>query len=114
MKLLLFFCFVLLFGLFGSSLKKPVPATAEKPPVILNDTIDFASQVQPILVKNCSPCHFTGGKMYDKLPFDKDTTIINHQATVLKRIKGDENTLIRSFIAQKTKPNNKVSPTNNQ
>ncbi len=103
MKLLLFFCFILLFGLFGSSLKKPVPAMAKKPPIILNDTIDFASQVQPILVKNCSPCHFTGGKMYDKLPFDKDTTIINHQATVLKRIKGDENTLIRSFIAQKTK-----------
>ena len=103
MKLLLFFCFILLFGLFGSSLKKPAAAIAEKPAIILKDTIDFVSQVQPILIKNCSPCHFTGGKMYEKLPFDKDTTIINHQATVLKRIKGEENTLIRSFIEQKTK-----------
>ena len=103
MKLLLSFCFILLFGLVGSSLKKPLPTTVEKPPIILDDTIDFTSQVQPILVKNCSPCHFTGGKMYDKLPFDKDTTIINHQATVLKRIKGEENTLIKSFIEQKTK-----------
>ena len=103
MKLLLFFCFILLFGLFGSSLKKPAEAIAEKPAIILKDTIDFTRQVQPILVKNCSPCHFTGGKMYDKLPFDKDTTIINHQATVLKRIKGEENTLIRSFIEQQTK-----------
>ena len=103
MKLLLFFCFILLFGLFGSSLKKPAAPPPEKPAIILKDTIDFTSQVQPILVKNCSPCHFTGGKMYDKLPFDKDTTIINHQVTVLKRIKGEENTLVRSFIEQKTK-----------
>jgi len=103
MKLLLFFCFILLFGLFGSSLKKPAAPPAAKLAIIAKDTIDFNTQVQPILVKNCSPCHFTGGKMYDKLPFDKDTTIINHQATVLKRIKGEENTLIRSFFEQKTK-----------
>ena len=100
MKLLLFFCFILLFGLFGSSLKKHVAPAPEKPVIISTDTIDFASQVQPILVKNCSPCHFTGGKMYERMPFDKDTTIINHEKGVLKRIKGDENTLIKSFIIQ--------------
>ena len=100
MKLLLFFCFILLFGLFGSSLKKPAPALVEKPPVILNDTIDFASQVLPILVKNCSPCHFTGGKMYEKMPFDKDTTIINHEKGILKRIKGEENLVLKAFIEQ--------------
>ena len=71
--------------------------------MVLKDTIDFATQVQPILVKNCSPCHFTGGKMYEKMPFDKDTTIINHQAGILKRIKGEENTLIRSFVEQRSK-----------
>ena len=71
--------------------------------IILKDTIDFTTQVQPILVKNCSPCHFTGGKMYEKMPFDKDTTIINHQAGILKRIKGEENTLIRSFVEQRSK-----------
>ena len=71
--------------------------------IILKDTIDFTTRVQPILVKNCSPCHFTGGKMYEKMPFDKDTTIINHQAGILKRIKGEENTLIRSFVEQRSK-----------
>lgn len=64
------------------------------------DTIQFTSDIQPILVKNCSPCHFPGGKMYARLPFDKDTTIINHQAGVLRRIKGDENTIIKTFIQQ--------------
>lgn len=72
----------------------------EKPLIILKDTIDFASQVQPILVKNCSPCHFAGGKMYERMPFDMDTTIINHEKGILKRIKGDENAVIKIFIGQ--------------
>lgn len=102
MKLLLFFCFILLFGLFGSSLKKSAISIPEKekPALLLTDTINFTSQVQPILLKNCSPCHFTGGKMYERMPFDKDTTIINHEKGVLKRIKGEENDLIKSFIQQ--------------
>ena len=102
MKVFLFFCFILLFGLFGSSLKKPTKPNPEreKPTLLLTDTIDFTSQVQPILVKNCSPCHFTGGKMYERMPFDKDTTIINHEKGILKRIKGEENIVLRTFIQQ--------------
>ena len=41
--------------------------------------------------------------MYERMPFDKDTTIINHQAGILKRVKGEENTLIRSFIQEQLK-----------
>ena len=37
-----------------------------------NDTISFTLQIQPILVNHCSPCHFTGGKMYEKLPLIKE------------------------------------------
>lgn len=102
-KLLLLLAFILVFALFGSDIKKPAPALPATSSLQIADTINFASQIQPILVKNCSPCHFTGGKMYDKMPFDKDTTIINHEKGILKRIKGDENTLIRSFILQQTK-----------
>src|SRR4026208_725999 len=100
MKLLLLLGFLILFGWLGSGIKKPSVEAAVKPVVILKDTIDFTAQVQPILVKNCSPCHFTGGKMYERMPFDKDTTIINHENGVLKRIKGDENTLIKTYILQ--------------
>src|SRR6188474_318612 len=64
-------------------------------------SIDFEKEIKPILIKNCSPCHFPGGKMYGRLPFDKDTTIVNHSASVLKRIKGaEENALIKEFISQ--------------
>jgi len=58
----------------------------------------FHSQIQPILVKNCSPCHFTGGKMYERMPFDKDTIIINHEAGILRRIKGEENLIIKTLF----------------
>lgn len=94
---------ILVFALFGSDIKRPTPAAKPVSTVQKTDTIDFASQIQPILVKNCSPCHFTGGKMYDKMPFDKDTTIVNHEKGILKRMKGDDNTLIKSFILQQTK-----------
>jgi hypothetical protein len=63
--------------------------------------IGFDKEIKPIFIKNCSPCHFTGGKMYERLPFDKDTTIINHSAAILKRIKNEEeNTLLSNFIDQ--------------
>jgi subtilase family serine protease len=68
------------------------------------EQIDFEKLVKPILVKNCSPCHFTGGKMYERLPFDKDTTIINHNEKILRRIKNEEeNTILKTFILQNKK-----------
>ena len=63
--------------------------------------IDFDREIRPIFIKNCSPCHFPGGKMYERLPFDKDTTIFNHSAGILKRIKNkEENALLTKFISQ--------------
>lgn len=103
MKLLLLLGFVLMFAVLGSDVKKPKAVSATKSTIQTVDTIYFTNQIQPILVKHCSPCHFTGGKMYDRLPFDQDTTIINHEKGILKRIKGDDNTLIKAFIAQQTK-----------
>ena len=103
MKLFFFFAFMTLFGWLGSDTKRSTPTVAAASATDITDTIDFVTQIQPILVKNCSPCHFTGGKMYEKMPFDKDTTIINHEKGILKRMKGDDNTLIRSFIQQQLK-----------
>jgi len=100
MKLLLFICFLIVFGWLGTIHKTPMQAAERKSAIVLRDTIDFTKQIQPILIKNCSPCHFTGGKMYERMPFDKDTTIINHEKGILRRIKGDENVLIKTFIQQ--------------
>jgi hypothetical protein len=107
MKFLFTCCFILLFGWLILSVKNPPAKVAvERSLAQLKDTINFSSQIEPILVKNCSPCHFTGGKMYERMPFDKDTTIINHEAGVLKRIKGEENLIIKAFIRQNKRDDN--------
>jgi len=100
MKLILLFCFIALFVLLGAGIKKPTASVIAKQSIILSDTINFTNQIQPILVSHCSPCHFPGGKMYQQLPFDKDTTIINHKTGILRRIKGDDNALIKAFAQQ--------------
>jgi len=65
------------------------------------DTINFITQLQPILQKNCSPCHFIGGKMYEKMPFDQGETIISHEACISKRFKNEnELTILKQFIQQ--------------
>lgn len=96
-------CFLTFFGWPGISLKnKKLPNTdTQMLKSLSTDSINFQKDIQPILVRKCSPCHFTGGKMYERLPFDKDTTIINHEAGVLKRINGEENILVKKFFAQK-------------
>jgi len=66
-----------------------------------SDTVNFKTQVEPIFEKHCNPCHFPGGKMYEKLPFDKGETIIDHQAGIFRRIKGDDEVrLIKQYLEQ--------------
>ena len=104
MKWLLLSCLVLLIGLQIFSVKHTKAINQTKKAALISDTINFAKQVQPIFVKNCSPCHFSGGKMYLLMPFDQDTTIINHQAGILRRIKKpEENLILKSFLEQNMK-----------
>lgn len=72
-------------------------------PVPVVDTISFSAQIEPILKARCNPCHFPGGKMYEKLPFDQPKTIVDHQEVILKRIKDEkESALFRQFLASNT------------
>jgi len=63
--------------------------------------VDFNARIQPLLVKHCSPCHFPGGKLYEKLPFDQEITLLSHQKGILKRFKDEaELSLLRQYIEQ--------------
>jgi hypothetical protein len=63
--------------------------------------LDFDSTVKPILEKHCRPCHFTGGVMYEKLPFDRAKTIRELGEKLFTRIKNpDEQAAIRKFLTQ--------------
>jgi hypothetical protein len=106
MKILLIIlpCFLLIQTCFFRQPKNNITAEKTKSFQQPEEKIDFENQVKPIFVKNCSPCHFTGGKMYERLPFDKDSTIINHNEKILRRIKNEEeNLILKNFILQKKK-----------
>jgi hypothetical protein len=61
---------------------------------------DFATEIKPIFQARCQPCHFPGGKVYDRLPFDKPETITKLGAKLFTRIKDEkEQRLIRDFLA---------------
>jgi hypothetical protein len=73
----------------------------KKVALAVRDTINYKAQVLPLLQKKCTPCHFPGGKMYERMPFDNSQTIISHEAGVLKRFKDEQEiALIKQFIQQ--------------
>ena len=63
----------------------------------------FASDIRPILESSCQPCHFQGGKMYEKLPFDKPETITKLGTKLFTRIKNEEERrIIREFLSEES------------
>src|SRR6478735_7908798 len=65
------------------------------------DIIDFNTRIKPIFVSRCSPCHFSGGKMYERLPFDKDVTLVNNVDKIMKRVEKDEKkAIVKEFLLQ--------------
>lgn len=63
--------------------------------------VDFDTQIQPILKGKCQPCHYPGGTMYAKRPFDKPETIVVLGEKLFTRIKAEKDReLIRTFLAE--------------
>lgn len=63
--------------------------------------VDFDTQLKPIFKSKCMPCHFSGGQMYDRLPFDQPATIRKLGNRLFTRIKEEEDRrLIEDFLAQ--------------
>jgi hypothetical protein len=83
---------------------QPAPVVAQPTPAVSApavQAVDFSRDVRPILESRCQPCHFTGGRMYDRLPFDKPETIRQLGERLFTRIKAeDEQALIRRYLAQ--------------
>jgi uncharacterized membrane protein len=81
------------------------PSTAMNQPTTSTQTLaekpNFASDVRPILQSRCQPCHFQGGQMYERLPFDKPETITKLGTKLFTRIKDeDEQRVIREFLSK--------------
>lgn len=87
-------------GLSALGPANPTPSETPQP------RVDFDKQVRPILASRCTPCHFEGGTMYKRLPFDRPETIRTLGTKLFTRIKDEkEQRLIRDFLAQQTEEN---------
>ena len=99
---------VLAFAVNTCQRAKPAPSVirssgfATSPSLLATGTkVDFDKQIKPMLQSKCMPCHFPGGKVYDKLPFDKPETITKLGTKLFTRIKDeDQRRVIREFLAQ--------------
>lgn len=101
----LFLASVLVFGC-ACAYRHPVallaetsrPAGSEK---FASSRVDFDTEIKPIFEARCQPCHFRGGKVYDKMPFDRPETIKTLGTKLFTRIRDEnERSLIRAFLAQ--------------
>jgi hypothetical protein len=89
----------------SGNIAKLARKTANVAPVTASKTekarVDFETQLKPIFKSKCMPCHFSGGQMYDRLPFDKPETIRKLGTKLFTRIKEEnDRRLIEDFLAQ--------------
>ena len=76
--------------------QEPVPTASPA-----SALVDFSTRVRPILESRCMPCHFQGGTMHERLPFDQPGTIRKLGEGLFTRIKDEnEQRVIREFLTQ--------------
>ena len=82
----------------ATAMASPVSAPVSSAP---KARVDFDTQLKRIFQAKCMPCHFSGGQVYNRLPFDKPATIRKLGTKLFTRIK-DENDrrLIEDFLTQ--------------
>jgi hypothetical protein len=85
----------------GKAEAPETPISTFIPPVKPLKKPDFDTELKPIFQARCQPCHFQGGKVYDKMPFDKPETITRLGTKLFTRIKDEkERAIIREFLNQ--------------
>lgn len=101
----------IIYGLRKSEWASPTSAHAANPMVGLAanltakpappEKVDFHTQVKPILESRCQGCHFPGGVMYQRLPFDQPQTIKTLGEKLFTRLKDEhDRRVIREFLTQ--------------
>lgn len=77
------------------SLAAAPPQSADKP-----KAVTFAAEIAPLLAGKCQPCHFKGGKVFDKLPFDQYKTVVKIASRLNTRLKGADAQLVARWLEQ--------------
>src|SRR5262245_11624502 len=104
MRVVLLLIAVVLLLVDSGGIVKPARIIASAPVAVSSppkERVDFDTQLKPIFQAKCMPCHFSGGQMYDRLPFDKPATIRKLGTKLFTRIKAEnDRRLIEDFLAQ--------------
>lgn len=88
-------------GTVNSARKPEVVAFVSTSPAAAKARVDFDTQLKPIFQSKCMPCHFSGGSMYEQLPFDKPATIRKLGTRLFTRIKEEnDRRMIEDFLTQ--------------
>ncbi len=78
------------------------PAPPEEQAPANQRSVSLEADAEPslaILGARCQPCHFPGGKMYERLPFDRAETIETLGDRLFTRIKDpEERKVIQTFL----------------
>jgi hypothetical protein len=75
------------------SVAAPAPAAAPSADL-------FQSEVRPLLLRKCAPCHEPGGQMHARMPFDEPATVREHQAGILRRLKAEGDPVARWLASE--------------
>ena len=60
--------------------------------------VTFKDDISPLLKANCTPCHFKGGKVYGKLPFDNYETVRKLGRKLNTRLQDEKADLVTRWI----------------
>lgn len=84
---------------------EPAPSTDTTIPTEEPAGDEFTARVRPILETRCRPCHFEGGVMYARLPFDQEMTIRMLGTKLFTRIRDEkEQEVLRAFLGGPPNP----------
>lgn len=86
----------------------PSPADAAPPKTAALETVPpspvpadlFQSEVKPLLMRRCAPCHAPGGRLYDRLPFDDPAIVRPRYEKMKSRLKPDEQAVLERWLAR--------------
>lgn len=76
----------------------PPPPGAPAP-----EAVSFDASVKPLLARTCTPCHVPGGRMYERMPFDRPEVVFSHKEGILRRMKNpDDRQVLERWLASQS------------
>ena len=82
----------------------PDAATPAPSPAASTSEVSFEASVKPLLARTCTPCHVPGGRMYERMPFDRPEVVLSHKDRILGRLKNpDDRQVLERWLAGQTK-----------